>query len=121
LTIRKPHFTIFEKQTRTGDKVMKKFAVVLVAISLMFPAMVRADNSCRCQGNLIEIGDHKSKVQAYCGKPDYKENTGEKVYKYDEEKKTLYIQEWAYKKYQANLIITFEGSKVVDIQTESFN
>jgi len=44
-------------------------AVVVLGSALLVPQAARAQNSLRCQGRLIEIGDRPEEVRDLCGAP----------------------------------------------------
>ncbi len=94
---------------------MKKSAVLVILLSLL-PMLAEAYETLRCDNSLIQTGDHKSKVLQSCGEPDMKEDIGVKVYRDVNEKVELPVSEWTYIRYQYDIVITFEGAKIVKIE-----
>ncbi|MFZ5572718.1 MAG: DUF2845 domain-containing protein [Thermodesulfobacteriota bacterium] len=93
---------------------MKKAIFIIVA--LLLPVTSPAYETLRCNNSVIQTGDHKSKVLQSCGEPDMKEDMGTKVYRDANEKRELPVSEWTYIRYQYDIVITFEGGKVVKIE-----
>lgn len=77
---------IFSLSTLTQGKVQMKTSrnvlILLIILSVFMLTDARA-SSIRCGVRLITEGDHKAKVLAQCGKPDYVElREEERVYRF---------------------------------------
>ncbi len=94
---------------------MKKIIGLLI-ILLLLPAAAWAYETFRCNNRVIQTGDLKSKVLECCGEPDSKEDVGEKTYWEANQKIKVPVSEWIYVKYQYDIVITFEASRVVKIE-----
>ncbi len=78
------------------------------------------DDSFRCGGNLISLGDTMYEVQKSCGEPYSSQIIGERnFYKILKKKKyriesTYYLTEWLYEGNSGVYLLVFEGSRLVE-------
>lgn len=95
-----------------------KYSVFLFCI-VATPSQGR-DDSFRCGGDLISLGDTMHVVRDACGEPASDQIIGERsVYKYVKKKKyriesTYYLTEWIYDGNNGIYVLTFEGSRLVE-------
>ncbi|HNU72086.1 MAG TPA: DUF2845 domain-containing protein [Thermodesulfobacteriota bacterium] len=120
---------------------MKKTIAIVIGILLLLPL---ESFGFRCGGRLVRVGDTKTEVRAACGEPDYieveevktesrwveqefaKSHPGAKFPRSGElgasTTTTKIIETWTYDlgRYHFTRILTFEGSKLVDIEKRDY-
>lgn len=92
----------------------------LVTIFIFHGRVYAGDDSFRCGGDLISLGDTMFEVQSSCGEPASEQIIGERnVYRYIHKKKykiesTYYLTEWIYEGNNGIYLLIFEGSRLVE-------
>ena len=124
-------------------KTRRNVLILLITLSVLILTDARA-SSIRCGVRLITEGDHKAKVLAECGKPDYVElREEERVYRFSRHpnydnyeyergdygdggpyriKELVIIEEWTYNHGRSRFMdhLTLENGVVVDITSGDY-
>lgn len=113
----------FERATR-GRSALPLLALALVAFGASRPATVRANDSFRCEGGIVSVGDHKIDLLGKCGEPALVEpRVEERVFQQGEERRrwrrriSLTVERWTYNFGPQRFLqfVTLEAGKVVAI------
>ena len=77
------------------------------------------DTSLRCGGNLIDIGDSKSRVAYLCGQPVTKDIVGRTQVPESRRGVEFIVERWTYDtSSQYFTILTFKGDRLVRMEDE---
>jgi hypothetical protein len=99
-------------------------ALVLVGFGALRPAAVRADDSFRCEGGIVSVGNHKIDLLGKCGEPALEEpRVEERFFQYGEERHrwrrrvSLTVERWTYNFGPERFLqfVTMEAGKIVAI------
>lgn len=107
-----------------GRDALPLLALALVAFGASRPATVRADDSFRCEGGIVSVGDHKIDLLGKCGEPALAEpRVEERVFQQGEERHrwrrriSLTVERWTYNFGPQRFLqfVTLEAGKIVAI------
>lgn len=91
----------------------------LAGLLLLASVSANAD-TFRCGSKLVSVGDRAFEVLRKCGEPDQRDAVGYLLGGYD--RRELRIDEWIYGPRNGMLsILTFEGNRLVRIETQRAN
>lgn len=97
--------------------------IAIVSVSMIFffaDQSIANNDSFRCGGNLISLGDTMYEVRNSCGEPYSTQVIGERnFYKILKKKKyriesTYFLTEWLYEGNNGVYLLVFEGSRLVE-------
>ncbi len=94
-------------------------AIIFIVFLLAGEGFARND-SFRCGGDLISLGDTMYEVRKSCGDPYYEQIIGERnFYKILKKKKyriesSYYLTEWLYEGNSGVYLLVFEGTRLVE-------
>lgn len=99
-------------------------ALAVAAFGASLPANVRADDSFRCEGGIVSVGDHKIDLLGKCGEPALEEpRVEERLFQQGEERHrwrrriSLTVERWTYNFGPQRFLqfVTLEAGKIVAI------
>jgi hypothetical protein len=107
-----------------GPDALPLLALALAAFAASLPASVRADDSFRCEGGIVTVGDHKIDLLGKCGEPALEEpRVEERLFQQGEERHrwrrriSLTAERWTYNFGPQRFLqfVTLEAGKIVAI------
>jgi hypothetical protein len=108
----------------TGGRGALPFLALALAVGAGRPATVRADDSFRCEGGIVSVGDHKIDLLGRCGAPALEEpRVEERLFQNGEERHrwrrriSLTVERWTYNFGPQRFLqfVTLEAGKIVAI------
>lgn len=92
----------------------------LAGLALLMASLAANADTMRCGSKLVSVGDRAFEVLRKCGEPDQRDEVGYLLGGYD--RRELRIDEWIYGPRNGMLsILTFEGNRLVRIETQRAN
>ena len=92
-------------------------SIVLTTGMIMTASPIFGATTLRCDHKLVQVGDPKFIVEAYCGAPLSKDFVGQTTYHDGFKKQKVFIEEWIYDlRYGFFDILTFRGNRLIKLE-----